>query len=338
MPFSIGFLRRLDGTYLRLSLLLVALVVCLGGLIGDRLFGGLGLRSMACQMPELGLLALAQMVALLSGGFDLSIIATADLSALVMGYILTAIPADATGFVYAGWIALGAVASLAVAIAVGIFNGLLIGYLRISPILATLGSMTLVKGIAVGISHGSVVSGFPAAVVFLGNGALLGVPMPLVVFALAALPLGIFLGRTPLGIKIAMFGSNERALRFSGFDTRRVAVGIYVLTALLAFAAGLLMMARFDSANAAYGESYLLVTVLACVLGGIDPAGGFGKVGGLVLALVILQIISTACVVLGLSQFLTLTLWGGILIAVGGSGALRQTLRGLLGNRRHQAH
>ena len=77
------------------------------------------------------------------------------------------------------------------------------------------------------------------------------------------------------------------------------------------------MMARFDSANAAYGESYLLVTILACVLGGVDPAGGFGRVSGLVLALVVLQIISTACVVLGLSQFLTLAIWGGILIAVG---------------------
>lgn len=332
MPLSLGFLRRLDATYLRLSLLLVVLTICLGGLIGDRLFGELGLRSMAYQMPELGLLALAQMVALLSGGFDLSIIATADLSALTMAYILTSIPPETAGLVYAGWIGLALLCGIAVALVAGLFNGILIGYLRISPILATLGSMTLIKGIAVALSHGSVISGFPPAIVFLGNGSVMGIPMPLVIFACAALPLGIFLGRTPLGIKIAMFGSNERALRFSGFDTGRVAIGIYTLTALLAFVAGLLMMARFDSANAAYGESYLLVTVLACVLGGIDPAGGFGKVGGLVLALVILQIISTACVVLGLSQFLTLTLWGGILIVVGGSGALREILHNLAGS------
>jgi hypothetical protein len=76
------------------------------------------------------------------------------------------------------------------------------------------------------------------------------------------------------------------------------------------------MMARFDSANAAYGESYLLLTILAGVLGGISPMGGYGTVGGLVIALAILQLISTACILLDLSQFLTLSLWGGILLIV----------------------
>ena len=82
-------------------------------------------------------------------------------------------------------------------------------------------------------------------------------------------------------------------------------------------------MARFDSANAAYGESYLLVTILACVLGGINPTGGFGRVGGLVLALIVLQLISTACILLDLSQFLTFSLRGGILLAIGIGGVLR---------------
>jgi len=141
--------------------------------------------------------------------------------------------------------------------------------------------------------------------------------MPLIIFAAVAAPLSALLTMTPFGARIAMFGSNERAVRFSGVDTRALALRTYMLASFLAFFAGLVMMARFDSANAAYGESYLLVTILACVLGGVDPAGGFGRVSGLVLALVVLQIISTACVVLGLSQFLTLAIWGGILIAVG---------------------
>ncbi|HVQ65903.1 MAG TPA: ABC transporter permease, partial [Bradyrhizobium sp.] len=85
---------------------------------------------------------------------------------------------------------------------------------------------------------------------------------------------------------------------------------------LLAGVAAVVMLARFNSANAAYGESYLLVTILAAVLGGVDPFGGFGKVGGLLLALIILQVISSAFNLLNLSQFLTLAIWGGILIAV----------------------
>jgi ribose/xylose/arabinose/galactoside ABC-type transport system permease subunit len=89
-----------------------------------------------------------------------------------------------------------------------------------------------------------------------------------------------------------------------------------VFSSLLAGVAAVVMLARFNSANAAYGESYLLVTILAAVLGGIDPFGGFGKVGGLLLALIILQVISSAFNLLNLSQFLTLAIWGGILIAV----------------------
>ncbi len=168
--------------------------------------------------------------------------------------------------------------------------------------------------------------GFPAFVVFIGNGSVAGIPVVLLVFALAAVPVSVLLTRTPIGNFISMIGSNERAVRFSGIDTRRVIMRIYLLSALLSAVAGALMMARFNSANASYGESYLLVTILAAVLGGIDPAGGFGRVSGLVLALVILQLVSTAANLLDISQFLSLALWGAILLSVAGVGRLRAWL------------
>jgi ribose/xylose/arabinose/galactoside ABC-type transport system permease subunit len=93
------------------------------------------------------------------------------------------------------------------------------------------------------------------------------------------------------------------------------------------------MMARFNSANAAYGESYLLITILAAVLGGIDPAGGFGKVSGLVLSLVILQLVSTAANLLNISQFLSLALWGAILLGVAGMGRVWAWLQPMLPKR-----
>ena len=79
----------------------------------------------------------------------------------------------------------------------GLINGFLVGYLRVSPILATLGTMTLVKGLAIGLTHGDVVSGFPAGIVFLGNGSLFGLPMPLILFGAVALLVGLLLTRTP---------------------------------------------------------------------------------------------------------------------------------------------
>lgn len=325
-----AMLRAVGPTNLRLFALLAALAITFGLLVGDRLFGPLGLRSMAYQLPELGLLSLAMMVALLSGGLDLSIIATANLSALAVAAVLKSAPGD-TGSAALLAVEAGAIlAGLGTAAVVGTLNGFLVGYLRVSPILATLGTMTLVKGLSVGLTHGSVISGFPPGIVFLGNGSVFGVPMPLILFGAVALPLGLVLVRTPFGVITALMGSNQTAVRFSGIDTRAALLRVYLLSALVASTAGLIMMARFDSANAAYGESYLLVTILACVLGGVSPTGGFGRVGGLVIALVILQMISTACVLLDLSQFLTLALWGGILLAVGLTGVLKDQLLGLL--------
>jgi len=116
-----------------------------------------------------------------------------------------------------------------------------------------------------------------------------------------------------------MTGSNLQATRFSGVDTRRVLIGVYTLSSLLCFVAACLMMAYLNSASAAYAQSYLLVTILAAVLGGVDPFGGFGRIAGLVVALVILQVISSGFNLLGLSQHLTLAIWGLTLIVVTGA-------------------
>jgi simple sugar transport system permease protein len=317
-----------DGANARLALLIVVLLIGFGLLIGDRLFSAAALQSMAYQLPELGILSLAMMITLLSGGINLAVIATANLCALTMAYVLTRFVPGTEGAAWVFWQAAALAAGFAVAAAIGLLNGVVIAYLRVSPILATLGTMTLVKGISIGTTRGNVISGFPDPIVFIGNGAVFGVPVALLVFAAVAVPLAVMLGRTPLGTAIYMIGSNERATRFSGIDTRRVIIKVYLISSLLAAVGAVVMMARFNSANASYGESYLLVTILAAVLGGINPMGGFGKVGGLVLALIMLQIISSAFNLLNFSPFLTLAIWGGILVAVTGVTQLRERLLG----------
>lgn len=316
-----------DRTNLLLLLLLAVLCAVFWGLIGGALFAIPTLQSMAFQLPELGILSLAMMTTLLSGGLDLSIVATADLCALAMAYVLTHAPAG--GIAWLLWQVLALGAGALVAGCVGLVNGFVVAYVGVSPILVTLGTMTMVRGLAVGLTHGTVLSGFPPWIVFLGNGTVGGVPMPLIAFAAVALPMALALSRSPFGVSVALIGSNERATRFSGVDTRLVLLRAYTLSSLLSAMAALLMMARFNSANADYGQSYLLVTILAAVLGGINPTGGFGKVSGLVLALVILQLISSAFNLLNLSEFLTLAIWGGVLIAVAAVPVLRERLLGL---------
>ena len=318
------FLR--GGTVPMLSLVLVALFAVFGLLLGERFFSVGSLQSMAFQLPELGILSLAMMVALLSGGLNLSIIATANLCALTMAWILTTHVPGAEGFMWVGWQAVAILAGVGVALVVGLVNGFVIAYLGVSPILATLGTMTMCKGLSIGLTRGNVISGFPEPIVFLGNGTLAGVPVALLIFAALCVPMAVLLGKSPFGHKIYMLGSSERATRYSGVDTRRVLLGVYVLSSLLAVVAALVMMARFNSANAAYGESYLLVTILAAVLGGVDPFGGFGKVGGLVMALILLQVISSAFNLLDFSPFLTLAIWGVLILGVTALGVVMERL------------
>lgn len=314
---------RVGANNLRLLLMLALMIIGLGLLEGNKLFGIAGLQSMGFQLPELGFLALAMMIPMLSGGIDLSIIATANLCALTVAYTLNTLLPGTQGLSW-GLLQIGALClGLLLAALVGLLNGILVAYLRVPPMLATLGTMTAVKGLSIGVSHGNVISGFPAPIVFLGNGTLLGIPFALIIFALAIIPLSIFVNKTPLGNAIAMIGSNERATHYSGINTRRSLVWVYLISGLLSGVAGIIMMARFDSANAAYGESYLLVAILAAVLGGVDPLGGFGRVSGVILSLIILQLMSTASILIGLSQFITLALWGAILLLASGGLVLK---------------
>ena len=319
MNISSSFLsnisKRVDAVDRRLLILLAALVLVFGLLLGDKLFDATSFRSMAFQLPELGILSIAMMVALLSGGLDLSIIATANLVALTVAFIFSFVPVE-PGVAWALWQLLALAAGLALALVIGAVNGVIIAYLGVSPIMATLGAMMLIKGISIGVTRGGILSGFPAPILFIGNGTIFGIPVVMLIFVAAALVMSIVLRSTRFGQTLNMLGSNEAATRYSGIDTRRTIVSTYMISSLLAAIAGVVMMSRFNSANASYGESYLLVTILAAVLGGVSPSGGFGKMGGLVLALVILQLISTCFNLLDFSQFLTLAIWGGILIAV----------------------
>jgi len=293
-----------------LALLLAALVALLGATLGTRFLSVGTLQGIAFQLPELGMLALAMMLTLVSGGINLAVVATANLSALAMAFVLHALAPSALAIPVA--LAAGAL----VGCAVGAANGVLIAVVGISPIVATLGTMTFVEGLGIGLTHGGVVSGFPDALLRLGQGTVLGVPLGLLLFGLAAAALALLLRRTPFGRHVYLIGANAEATRFSGVDVRRVQIGVYLLSGGICWVAGLVMLARFNSANASYGQSYLLVSILAAVLGGIHPDGGSGRVGGLLLALVLLQVISTALNLLGLSNFLTLAIWGAALVVV----------------------
>ena len=255
------------------------------------------------------------MIPLMSGGLNLAVIATANLSALVMAAIITKmLGPESPPQAVAGVIALALMGGLLTALLVGLLTGVIVAFLGVHPILVTLGTMTAIKGIAVYATSGGVIGGFPEAVLFLGNGTLLGFPVPMILFILCAIVVAVIMSHTPFGVAVRMIGSNEKATRYSGVATEWMVVGVYVVSSVLCWVAAAVMMARFNSARAGYAESYLLITILAAVLGGVDPNGGFGKVLGLFLSLILLQVISTGFNLLGFSPHLTQAIWGATMI------------------------
>ncbi len=269
--------------------------------------------SVAFQLPELGLLSLAMLMPIVSGGFNLAITFTANLAGLAMAWVL-----QTHGGVQAGpaAFALGLGAALGTGALVGWLMGMAIAYTGAHPILVSLSMMIFVRGLGEFLTHGGDVSGMPAAVQAIGQGAVLGVPAPLLVFAACVLAWHVVMARTRLGFATRMIGSNIEATRYSGVHTRRMLALVYTLSGLMCGVAGIVMLARFNSVRVGHGEAYLLITVLACFLGRVDPFGGFGRVLPVAVALVILQVIASGLNQLGANQHLATALWGAFLLAV----------------------
>jgi simple sugar transport system permease protein len=292
---------------------LLALVVVLFALTTPGFLTEATFRSIAFQLPELGLLTLAMLIPILSGGLNLAITFTANMAALVAAWTLQAGGGPEAGTAV---FLVAVVAALAVGAAAGGLMGVIIAYVGAHPILVSLSMMIFLRGLGEFLTRGGDVSGLPPVVAVIGHGSVLGVPVPLIVFALCVVAWNVLLRRTRLGFSIYMLGSNMRAVEFSGVNARRALTLVYVLSGVMSAVAGIVMLARFNSVRVGHGESYLLVTVLACFLGRVDPFGGFGRTVSVVLALIILQVIASGLNALGANQHLATALWGLFLILV----------------------
>jgi simple sugar transport system permease protein len=262
--------RRLDPQLLFLvGTNLVLLVI--GAVASDGIFiDPYNLQSMASQLPELGLLAIGVMLAMISGngGIDLSGIALANLAgvaaALFAGGLLSVDDAPTAFSV------VFILTALLVGLAGGITNGMLIARLRLTPILCTLGTQLLFTGIAVVLSGGRAVStGSPSLLEELGNGTVLDVPISFLVFVGIALLIGAVLKFTPFGIRLLLLGTNPVAARFAGFAQARMLVTTYAISGTLAGLAGVIIAARNVNVKWDYGQSYLLIAILIVVMAGV---------------------------------------------------------------------
>ncbi|TNH06894.1 ABC transporter permease [Testudinibacter sp. TR-2022] len=294
-----------DSSFRYLMILLIIIILSFSFFIPDIFWSLNNFQSIASQIPILGVLTLAMAITMLTGGINLSIIATMNSCSLVMAFYLIHYPTSVFIAILLG---------LITAIIIGLVNGLLIAIVRVSPILATLGTMTLLNGLNVLLSKGSAVSNFSDHILILNSGVWFSIPIPLIIFLFLSIMLWIIFDKTTLGKSIYFIGNNERATYFSGINTQKVIVLVYIISSILCVAAALLMMSKLNSAKASYGDSYLLTAILAAVLGGVNPDGGKGKLIGILAALILLQTLESGLNIIGLSSYITMALWGALLI------------------------
>lgn len=297
---------------LRLFCILAVLFALFSVISPDRFLSSGNLSTMVRQLPELGLLTLAIMLALITGGNNLSNVATAILSAIVMAMVMSSLHEAGSP----DWmsVSLGLVTGLAVALLCGVLNGLFVAVIGVAAMLATLASSTFFKGISMNITQGSAVSGFPVCFYNMSRADLLGVPVLFWIFLVCTVATHILLTHTRWGRSVYMLGCSPTATEYSGITVKKSLFRVYLLSAALSFVAGVVMTSRYNSVKVDYGSSYLLQSLTASVLGGVDVSGGDGTVVGCVISVMILQVISSGMNILNVNRFFTDIITGAILI------------------------
>lgn len=293
-------------------LLLVAVVVFT--FMSDKFLSGPNLMNVLRQSVYLTIVSLGQMLCLLTGGFDLSVgtvlALTSVVGALVMASTFAAMP-DMV------WLAiiLGCLGGILAGTMIGVANGIGVAFFGVSPFMMSLGMTSVGFGIALFLTGGMPVYGMPQAFgdIF-GFGSLFGIPTPIYAAALIAVILYLVLNRTPFGRHFYAVGGNIKAAALSGINTRATLFWTYVLCAVMAAIAGMLLTARLDTGEANIGASMPLQSIAACVIAGVSLRGGVGRLENVVLAALFIGLVQNGMNLARIESYLQTVVLGALLI------------------------
>ena len=262
------------------------------------------IANVARQVSVLALVAWGQTLVILSAGIDLSVG-----SVVAMVSVFSAMGMESHG--EAGFILYGVVAGAAA----GFVNGFLIGKVRLAPFIATLGMLTIARGIALTVTNGVPIFGLPDSGVYsIGRGFVGPIPAP-VIFAAAGLVLTwTLLYRTRFGIYVYAIGGNEESATLAGVNVARVKILIYTLTGFLAGVGGVVLTARVKSGQPLLGEGLELESIAAVVIGGVSLFGGKGRLAGTVWGVILIGILSNGLNLIGVSTFVQRIVIGAVII------------------------
>lgn len=272
---------------------LVALCVALT-LLTPSFVSHYNLSVVARQASFVGLVALGQTLVLLIGGIDLSVGAAAGLSAIVGSLLLTQ-----TGIHPYVVLPLTAIFGMLL----GFVNGFFVSVLRLNPFIVTLASWEIFAGVTLVITRGVPIRPLGETFQFFGQGSILGVPVPVVIFLVAGAILTFVLARTRFGRNIYAIGGNRDAAELVGIRTWRVEFIVFGLAGLFAALAGMLYASRMDSGQPSVGEGWLMGAITAAIIGGTSLKGGHGTIAGTVLGALLMAVLANGIVLMNVSGY-----------------------------------
>ncbi len=293
--------------YRRYGIVAVLIVLCMVLSFANQYFLTLGnIADILRQTSINGILAIGMTYVVLTAGIDLSVGSTLALAGIVSASLVTGAHALSP--------VLGLFAGLLVGAAVGAINGLLVARLSIPPFVATLGMLSAARGLTYIYNDGMPVTDLPDGYLNIGTGAMAGVPVPIIVFAVVATLFWFVLRYTTYGRYVYAVGGNAKSAKTSGISIGKIIFSVYVIGGLLAGLAGIILAARTTSALPQAGMSYELDAIAAVVIGGTSLSGGTGSVGGTVVGALLIGVINNGLNLLGVSSYYQQVVKGVIIV------------------------
>lgn len=305
---------------------MLVLAVIVFGVLSDQFLSAQNLMNLLRQSVYLILVSLGQMLALVTGGFDLSVgttmAITSVVSATVMQGLGSSLP-DMAGLV----IIAGCLAGLMAGMLVGLLNGLGVAWAGVSPFIVTLGVQSIGFGAALYLTGGVPVNGLPPAFSDLfGFGTVLGLPLPILVTAICVVAIHLMMNRLPTGTYLLAVGGSPKAAALSGIDTRKVLMLAYLLCAVLASISGLLLTARVETGEANLGGTIALESIAACVIAGVSLRGGIGRVPNVVMGAIFIGLVQNGMNLTNVGSYLQMVVLGLLLIIAVVADQFRQRM------------
>lgn len=297
------------------SLIALAVMVLALSLLSDRFLTVENGFNILRQISVNLCLSVGMTLVILSGGIDLSVGAILGLAGAVAAGLLKNGVALAAFSVRLEFTAMGAVvAGIVVGAAAGWFNGAAITRFRLPPFVATLGMLSIARGLTMLWTGGYPITSLGDSFGFIGTGAFVGVPMPVWIMVTLVAAFVVVTKRTRFGRHIYAVGGNERAALLTGLRVNRVKIAVYTLAGALAGVAGLIVTARLDSAQPNAGLGYELDSIAAVVIGGTSLSGGRGSIMGTVLGCLIIGVLNNGLFLLNVSPFWQQVIKGGVIL------------------------